>query len=93
MSGLVPMITREMLKVDPINHHIWLAEPVVPAPSPDAGRVLAALAAAAVAVLVWGRGGAAVLAGTALAFLALAVWMLAAPDGDPANEAPGDPLP
>ena len=53
----------------------------------------AALAAAAVAVLVWGRGGAAVLAGTALAFLALAVWMLAAPDGDPANEAPGDPPP
>ena len=51
----------------------------------------AALAAAAIGVLVWGRGGTAVLAGVVLAFLALAVLFLAAPDGDPAADPPADP--
>ena len=36
-----------------------------------------------VAVLVWGRGGTAVLTGVVLAFLALATLLLSVPDGDP----------
>ncbi|MGH2354543.1 MAG: hypothetical protein ACRDJN_23290 [Chloroflexota bacterium] len=43
----------------------------------------AALLAAAVGVLVWGRGGTAVVVGVGLAFLALAALLLSVPDGDP----------
>jgi hypothetical protein len=50
MSALVPMITREMLKYDPINHTIWF-EGTVP-PAPDAKRTLARLAAAALATKI-----------------------------------------
>lgn len=51
MSALVPMITSAMLKYDPISHQIWIAEPLTVAPveEPDTRRVLAGLAAAAVA--------------------------------------------
>ena len=48
MSDLVPMITREMLKYDPINHTIWF-EDVAPEP---AKRTLARLAAAALATKI-----------------------------------------
>jgi uncharacterized membrane protein YhhN len=35
------------------------------------------------AVLIWGRGGTAVLLGVTLAFLAVAALLLSVPDGDP----------
>jgi hypothetical protein len=53
-------------------------------PVPRWARALAAvLLLAGIAVLVWGRGGAAVLIGVTLAFLALAALLLSVPDGNP----------
>jgi hypothetical protein len=53
-------------------------------PVPRWAHVLAGLLLlAALAVLVVGRGGAAVLAGVVLAFLSLATILLSVPDGDP----------
>ena len=48
-----------------------------------AWAIAGALLLAAVVVLTWGRGGAAVLLGVTLAFLALAAVLLSVPDGDP----------
>ncbi|HEX2033747.1 MAG TPA: hypothetical protein VHS99_06160 [Chloroflexota bacterium] len=53
---------------------------------PWAWAVAAAWLVGAVAALVVGRGGTAVLLGAVLAFLALATLLLSVPDGDPANE-------
>lgn len=53
----------------PIPHWAWL--------------VAAALLLSSLGVLIWGRGGTAVLIGAVLAFLALAVLLLSVPDGDP----------
>jgi hypothetical protein len=53
-------------------------------PVPRWARFLAAaFLLAGLAVLVWGRGGAAVLLGVTLAFLAVATLLLSVPDGDP----------
>ncbi len=45
-----------------------------------------ALVLGVLAVLYWGRGGTAMLGALALALAALAVLLLAEPDGDPAAE-------
>ena len=53
-------------------------------PVPRWARAVAGLMlVCGLAVLVWGRGGTAVLAGVVLAFLALATLLLSVPDGDP----------
>jgi uncharacterized membrane protein YhhN len=50
-----------------------------------AWAIAGTLLLAAVVVLVWGRGGTAVLVGVTLAFLALAAVLLSVPDGDPGS--------
>jgi hypothetical protein len=80
-----PHLTPERESPSPVGDEAGrsVSHPPVPRPA----RVLAlVLLAAAVAVLVWGRGGTMVLLGVSLAFGALATLLLAVPDGDPGSD-------